>query len=153
MITSDVVLHFSRVRTALLGMGKRIDVKRALSDRNYLNRLLVVASEHPSAQVQESALVLGAHFKLNGEGMGGASGIDPAAQGRAIQEQSDAQAIAWMNESLHILPEITSDRPRNDNIESPAFTAHESVDAQEPSALAFFDEREAVLQKYIGGLR
>jgi hypothetical protein len=155
VIGSDTVLHLSRIRTALAKAGQTVDLKRAIQDAEYLNEVLIAASNHSSSEVQESALVLGTRFKLNGQPMGGVSLLTPGALSMAMQAESDALSMLLHEERVRILPEITSDPPeytgqgQADDLEP----TPDSILALEPSGFAFSAERLAVLKKYVGGLR
>jgi hypothetical protein len=155
MIGTDTVLHLSRIRSALVKEGRNVDLKRATQDAKYLNEVLVAASNHSSSEVQESAFLLGARFKLNGPPMGGVSLLTPGALSMAMQAESDSLSMALHQERVGILPEITSDRPEYvepgqiDDLDP----APNSILALEPAGFAFSEERRAVLNKYVGGLR
>jgi hypothetical protein len=55
-MTSNQIIHMSRVRGALREIGMDFDPKVAVHDLEYLHQALVSAIEHPNSDVQESAL-------------------------------------------------------------------------------------------------
>ncbi len=119
-MTSEQVIHFSRVRAALRNIGVEMDVPRASFDSEYLNTLLVQAVDHPDPSVQESAYVLGVSFGLT---KADATGALTAAPVRRLPE----------------VEEFKSD--------------DEDSARAEPAGFAFSAERDAVMRRYIAGLR
>jgi hypothetical protein len=129
-MTSNQIIHMSRVRGALREIGMEFDPKVAVHDLEYMHQALVSAIEHPNSDVQESALCLAADFGL-ADAMRDVP-FDALAAPRAPKSTPSIAPIAD-------IPEFTSDDP---------------LDIQpEPAALAYTAERLAVLRKYVGGMR
>jgi hypothetical protein len=131
-MTSNQIIHMSRVRAALRELGMSFDPKVAAVDMEYLQQALITAIEHPNADVQDSALSLAADYGLADEmrDVPFDAATTPFKPPRS-ESMAKAQAIA--------MPEFTSEED-----EQPA---------PEPSALAFTPERLAVMRKYVGGMR
>ncbi len=128
-MTSEQVLHFSRLRLLLRNEGISVDIQRAWEDKIYLNEILVAAMNSTSPGLQESAYLLGASVGLANAGLMQTKRLDHS----------------FAPEDL--LPEITSE-PAGESMmdrddDSPA----------EPAAIGFQVERMAVMKKYIAGLR
>ncbi len=131
-MTSNQIIHMSRIRGALREMGIQFEPKIAVLDREYLNEALVTAIEHPNSDVQESALCLAADFGL-ADGMRDVP-FDPIAP--STHYRSDP---GHPSATLADIPEFTSED------EEPA--------APEPAQLAYTPERQAVMRRYVGGIR
>jgi hypothetical protein len=131
-MTSNQIIHMSRVRGALREMGIQFEPKIAVLDLEYLHLALVSAIEHPNSDVQESALCLAADFGL-ADGMRDVP-FDPVTA-----------------PSHHHKSSIPHEASVADIQE---FTTEESdPPAPEPAALAFTPERQAVMRRYVGGMR
>jgi hypothetical protein len=137
-VNSEQVIHMSRLQQALLEMGIELDVPRMGFDADYLNEVLVAAMNHPQQDVQESAYILGVSFGLV----------------EKPNATNSVQAFVMPNQPTRIdeaqlLPEISSEPAH-----SMADAYHPADNpASEPAALVFYDERENLLRRYIGGLR
>ena len=131
-MTSNQIIHMSRVRGALREMGIQFEPRIAVLDREYLNEALVTAIEHPNSDVQESALCLAADFGL-ADGMRDVP-FDPVAP-----SPHHASKVGYPNETVADIPEFTS------QVNEPA--------PPEPAQLAYTPERQAVMRRYVGGMR
>jgi hypothetical protein len=128
-MTSNQIIHMSRVRGALREIGMDFDPKVAVHDLEYMHQALVSAIEHPNSDVQESALCLAADF-----GLADAMRDVPFDSIAAPRVQKSTPSLAPIAD----IPEFTSDA-----LDLPP----------EPAALAYTAERLAVLRKYVGGMR
>jgi hypothetical protein len=131
-MTSNQIIHMSRVRAALRELGMTFDPKVAAVDMEYLQQALITAIEHPNADVQDSALSLAADYGLADE---------------MRDVPFDAATTAFKPPRAEALAKAQS-------IAMPEFTSEaDELPAPEPSALAFTPERLAVMRKYVGGMR
>ncbi len=128
-MTSNQIIHMSRVRGALREMGMEFEPKVAIHDLEYMHQALVSAIEHPNSDVQESALCLAADFGL-ADAMRDVP-FDPIAAPYKVKSQPASLLAA----------------------DIPEFTSEDHIEPPEPAALAFTEERLAVLRKYVGGMR
>jgi hypothetical protein len=130
-MTSNQIIHMSRVRAALRELGMSFDPKVAAVDMEYLQQALITAIEHPNADVQDSALSLAADYGLADE---------------MRDVPFDAATTPFKPPRAEILAKAQA-------IAMPEFTSEDDEPAPEPSALAFTPERLAVMRKYVGGMR
>ena len=131
-MTSNQIIHLSRVRGALREMGLQFDPKIAVLDREYLNEALVAAIEHPNSDVQESALCLAADFGL-ADGMRDVP-FDPISPSSPLKSN-----LGHPLDTVADIQEFTS--------------ADDEPAPPEPAQLAFTPERQAVMRRYVGGMR